>query len=454
MDVILHDATYLPGVVWLIALVNEEAMGRGGLWAVLLGAGLLAGVMLTILLLISRSVSKLRRGAARFASGDLSQPVDVAGPLQLSALAESLNQMAEQLGSRLDAVVQQRNEMAAVLWSMNEGVLAIDLDQRVLSLNRAAAELLRLDAQKTIGRPVPEVIRNAALLDLVQRTLEENAPVQDEVSLRLEEQPGADVRQFQTQSAILHDAAGRRTGALLVLHDVTPLRKLEGVRREFVANVSHELKTPVSAVKAAVETLRDHRNDPEAAERFLQIIARQADRLAAIIEDLLSLARLEQQQGRIGAELALEPVRPVMEAARETCQAEADAKGVRINVEGDSAVRAPINPALLEQALVNLVTNAIKYSPPDTQVRVELREQAEGAVVAVIDEGRGIEPEHLPRIFERFYRTDKARSRALGGTGLGLSIVKHVAEAHGGRVSVDSRVGVGSTFRIHLRPGV
>ncbi|MFA9480163.1 sensor histidine kinase [Phycisphaerales bacterium AB-hyl4] len=229
------------------------------------------------------------------------------------------------------------------------------------------------------------------------------------------------------------------------------LNKLEAMRSDFVANVSHEVKTPVSAIKAAVETIQaDPAMPREDAERFTKIIARQADRLSAIVDDLLSLARIEQHAGEIYAELQSEPVVSVIEAACETCQAHAQEKKITLNHSCDPALKAPINAPLLEQATVNLIVNAIKYSSEGTTVEVCARPRGREVLIEVTDEGRGIEPEHLPRLFERFYRTDKARSRALGGTGLGLSIVKHVAEAHGGRVSVESEVGRGSMFCIHL----
>ncbi|MEM1212826.1 MAG: ATP-binding protein [Planctomycetota bacterium] len=403
-------------------------------------------------------VDALMDAARRMARGDLSVRVDTQGPFQMGELAASLNRMARQLDDRLSTVVQQRNELGAVLSSMQEGVLAIDLEERVLSLNRAASGLLGVEGGRIIGRLLAEAVRNTTLQALVRQTLEKGSGVQGETTLRVGEsadQPAAPDRYVQVQTASLRDADGGRQGVLVVLHDVTELRRLESVRRDFVANVSHEVKTPVSAIKAAVETMLDDPDLPrEQGETFMAMIKRQADRLDAIVEDLLSLARLENQQAEILAEVEAQPVGRVVRAAIETCQAKADEKSIELVLEpaaaGVEQVGALINAMLLEQALVNLIDNAVKYSPPETRVRVRVDRRAEEVVVSVVDQGRGIEPRQLARVFERFYRTDRARSRELGGTGLGLSIVKHAAETMGGRVSVDSLPNEGSTFRVHL----
>jgi two-component system phosphate regulon sensor histidine kinase PhoR len=240
-------------------------------------------------------------------------------------------------------------------------------------------------------------------------------------------------------------------GAVVVLNDVTRLRRLEKTRRDFVANVSHELRTPVTSIKGFVETLKDGAlEDPEDAHRFVDIIARQADRLDAIIEDLLALARIEREHE--GEEIDRYPTRVlgVVESAFFSVQGKADDRQVTLRSEGDPDLEAWINPPLLEQAIVNLVDNAVKYSDQQTTVLVRVEGEGEELAVRVIDEGHGISAEHLPRLFERFYRVDKGRSRAEGGTGLGLAIVKHIAIAHGGSVEVDSVPGEGTTFTLRL----
>jgi len=278
--------------------------------------------------------------------------------------------------------------------------------------------------------------------------LDGNTPVEAEITLHV---GGAECF-LQIHGTVLRNAQGRNIGAAVVLHDITQLRQLELVRQQFVANVSHELKTPIAAIQAAVETLEDEpRIVTEVQTRFLGMISRQAQRLNTIVDDLLTLARVEQKHDHDDAPMKLSLVRPVIYAAVETCQNMADSKGVSLAVNVDANLRAVLNPQLLEQALVNLLDNAIKFSPPDSLVEVTAKGNLSEVVISVRDHGPGIDPQHIPRIFERFYRTDEARSRDRGGTGLGLAIVKHIAQAHGGHVDVDTKLLQGSVFQIHLR---
>lgn len=421
--------------------------------------------------------------ATQLAKGDFSKPIKVTGPPPVAALAQTLNQMAQQLDDRLSEVVRQRNELGTILSSMDEGVLAVDSELRIISLNRSAAMLLQLDPARTIDRTLDQAITDPELRRYVSQPLETGKGVQGEISLKRHE-PEADPpiwtkkalakeaseeqddlpkaplmenRIIEATSAILRDAAGRRMGVVLVLHDVSELRRLESIRQDFVANVSHEIRTPISAIKAAAETLFDDMEyrpdeppDLSTLRNFLGIIARQAERLHAIVEDLLALARIEQGKREDAIELISEPLSPVIAAAVETCQAKADVKEISIRTDCEFGLMADMNRTMLEQALINLIDNAVKYSPEQSKVEVVALKIRSEVKITVLDEGRGIEAEHLPRLFERFYRTDRARSRQMGGTGLGLSIVKHIAEAHGGRVSVESRPGVGSTFILTL----
>jgi len=330
-------------------------------------------------------------------------------------------------------------------------VLAIDARQRVVSINQGAAELLGLDPEKVMRRPLHEVVRNPDVRRFALLAIDCREPVEDNLVIH-----GVRDRTIRLRGTALRDVSGEG-GAVIVLNDVTDIQRLENVRRDFVANVSHELKTPIASIKGFVETLLDGAaDDPADNRRFLEIVARQAERLEAIIEDLLALSRIEQSEG--AGNLPLERVRlaDVLSAAAADCLPRARDRSIRVEAGCDAAVEADVNPALLEQAVINLVDNAIKYSDAGDTIWVSAGLEPDpnmdgGAVTIVVrDDGCGIEADHLPRLFERFYRVDKARSRKLGGTGLGLSIVKHIVQAHGGTVAVESQPGVGSTFTIRL----
>jgi len=240
-------------------------------------------------------------------------------------------------------------------------------------------------------------------------------------------------------------------GPLIVINDVTNIRRLESIRRDFVANVSHELKTPITSIEGFAETLLDGAlEEPEDARRFVEIINKQASRLHAIVEDLLALSRVEQEAKREEILLQELPVVDVLQSAILTCKPKAEREGVVTSLVCEQGIMAQMNPALLEQAVINLLDNAIKYSGQGCAIRVEAEKQPGEVLIRVCDNGVGIAKQDVARIFERFYRVDKARSAKLGGTGLGLSIVKHIISAHHGHVSVESSLGKGSTFTIHL----
>lgn len=419
-------------------------------WAGLAAVAALAGSLLQRRL--GRRLAALQAGAERFARGELADRLPAAGPLEIAALAEAMNRMAASLDERIRATLRQSNEQEAVLFSMMEGVLAVDDDERILKLNEAAAHLLRLDRDQVQGRHLQEVVRNVELHRFLARVLQARAPQEGELVLR-DDVRGDGERFMQVHGTVLRDESGHAIGALVVLNDVTRLRRLETVRREFVANVSHELKTPITSIKGFVETLLDgaYRN-PDEALGFLGIVAKQADRLNAIIEDLLMLSRLEQEAREDKPALAVTPVRKPLQAAVQACEVPARERGVTVDLSCPENLAAPMNAALVEQAAINLIDNAVKFSEAGGRVRVEAARDGEGVAIRVRDEGCGISREHLPRLFERFYRVDKGRSRKQGGTGLGLAIVKHIVKVHGGTVGVESAPGEGSVFTIRL-PG-
>jgi two-component system phosphate regulon sensor histidine kinase PhoR len=447
---VVHDGDVLAVLRTSISTAEFEATLRAIQVRIVVGgvavAVLMAGISLLLSRRIIRPLEQLQRGAERFAHGDLTHKLPVADSREIGVLAETLNQMAAELDDKLRAAVRQRNEREAILSSMVEGVLAVDSRERLIRFNEAAARLLGIDAVRAEGRTIHELVRNVELHKLVADVLASQAPQEGEMVLRDEGE-----RFLRIQGTVLRGAIEGENGALLVFHDVTALKRLERVRRDFVANVSHELRTPVTSIKGFVETLLDGAmHKPEELQRFLTIVATQTDRLNAIIEDLLMLSRVEQEAER--AEIAMSPgsVRKVLDGALEVCQRKAAEKNVGVEIVCDDELLLPMNAPLLEQAVINLLDNAIKYSAAGQSVRVEAVREAGEVVIRVCDQGCGIGREHLPRIFERFYRVDKARSRKLGGTGLGLAIVKHIAQAHHGRATVQSTVGQGSTFAIHL----
>ncbi len=425
-------------------LANITAKLVGGGLAVALIAALVA---LAVSRRISRPLGELQRGAERFANGDLDHPLPDSTVTEVNGLVKAMNSMAAQLDERLRTVVRQRNEQEAVLSSMIEGVIAIDTNQVVLRINQAAASLLDIDFNHAIGRHIGEITRKVNLHRFVERALSSNTPIEDELTLL----HMAGERYLQAHGSSLNDANGQKIGTLVVVHDVTRLRRLENLRRDFVANVSHELKTPITAIKGAVETLQDGAmNNPQEGRPFLAIAGRQADRLNAIIEDLLALSRLERDAESAGIERTQEHLKTIIEAAFQACAATAKKQGIEVKRFCSEELIAHVNAPLLEQAVVNLLSNAIKFSNVGGIVTVEAWQDGSLVTIKVQDRGQGIAKEHLPRLFERFYRVDAARSRAIGGTGLGLAIVKHIVQAHHGEVTVHSTPGEGSVFNISI----
>jgi two-component system phosphate regulon sensor histidine kinase PhoR len=424
-----------------------ESLGRLAAGCVACAAAAVAGGWV-LARRAARPVEELRSSASRLAAGDFEATLPSPDLAELAGLADAFGRLREQLVERSLTIGRQGTQQEAVLGSMIEGVLAIDARQRIVGMNRAAADLLGIDLDEVIRRPIQEAIRNPDLRRFALLAIDCREPVEDDLVLR-----GDRDRTIRLRGTALRDLSGEG-GAVIVLNDITDMQRLENVRRDFVANVSHELKTPVASIKGFVETLLDGAlDDPANSRRFLEIVNRQADRLASIIEDLLALSRIEQSEGAGNLPMETTRIADVFSAVEADCGPRAAERSIRLDVACPEELETDANPPLLEQAVINLVDNAIKYSEPGGTVQLSAsRENAELAI-CVVDDGVGIEPEHLPRLFERFYRVDKARSRKLGGTGLGLSIVKHIVQAHGGRIDVASTPGKGSMFTVRLPAG-
>ena len=396
---------------------------------------------------VSRPLENIREVAYRLALGDLAARVVLPEDEETASLAKAINKMADQLSIRINTISKQNNEMEAVLSGMTDGVLTVDRNEHIMRINAAAGIMLGVSVDASRGRSMQEVIRNSDLLKFASDSLKATGIVETEVTLYLEQD-----RYLQLHGTALKDHAGANIGALIVINDITSIRKLEQVRRDFVANASHELKTPVTALKGCIETLEESANlHKDDIARFVSMMARHTIRLQSIIEDLLSLSEIEHDtsKGRILREQA--DLAVIVAKVADYHENQAAKKAIKIiYIQPARPVLADVNVALMEQAIGNLVDNAIKYGTEGKSIRLSIRRGNTHVSIDVADEWPGIEKKHLPRIFERFYRIDQARSRAMGGTGLGLSIVRHIALAHNGDVSVTSVYGQGSTFTITL----
>lgn len=404
--------------------------------AVILAAMLSAG--------FSAPLREISHRVAQFAKGDLDKRLPPLSISELESLATSFNSMADQVRERIDQVVESRNLREAILGGMIEGVVAVDPGGHLIMANRSARKMFSLNDDFE-GKLAHGLIRSPATHDFIDELLSKRGELEREIELE------ADGGKFSAHGAMITNRSGGNIGAVIVFNDVTRLRRLERIRQDFVANVSHEIKTPLTAIKGAAETMRDGAmKDKKAAKTFLTIIVKNADRLHKLVADILDLSQLESGLNRSELDFQRHNVIDALKTAREACSPKAAGCGVEIILTCDTRLRADYDRHLFEQALINLFDNAVKYSNGSKRVEVEARRVDDKLRISVRDYGVGIPTGDQERIFERFYRVDKARSRELGGTGLGLSIVKHIAVSHGGTVSLESEISQGSTFYIEI----
>lgn len=411
--------------VGLVVLVLAVA---GGL-AALVGARLFDS--------ISRPVEEMTAAAKQMAGGQMQVRVEQAGPVELEHLAYALNQLAENLEHRLLELETGQERLAAVVGHMQSGVILVDGAGAMRVLNPAACTMLGLTEQD-LGAPFDQVIPSLTLVQAIRdaRTGRPSADLELELG-------GPRALSLVANAVPMHTGTG---GAMLVLHNVSAVRRLDQMRRDFVANVSHELKTPLTSVQGFAETLlAGALDEPDTARRFVTIIREESARMANLVKDLLTLARLEGDPQA----LSLRPTNlvAILQQALHRMEPAAANAGIHLQpLEGAQHLHVLADPGQLEQVAVNLLENALKYSSAGGHVSLAVSRQGNEALVTVTDTGYGIPPEALPRLFERFYRVDKGRSRKAGGTGLGLAIVRHIVEAHGGRVWAESTLGSGSQF--------
>ncbi len=405
------------------------------------GIGLVGAVVMSAFSshFLSRTLRSLVQDARQMAEGGEVQKIRIASQDEIGGLAGSINRLADELESTVSALAVERSRFEAVLESMDEAVIALDQAQQLTMINRAAVALLSLTVER--GSTLRERIPIPALHELVDRALA-GAPERREFEIPAEPTP----RRIMAYASPLRSASG----AVVVMHDVTEIRRLETIRRDFVANVSHELRTPVSIIRANAETLLDGAMErPDIARRFLEAMLRNADRLAALVGDLLEISRIESGKYELRADVV--KLGPIVERIVDSVESLADEKGIEVIDAVDPGITAWADAAAIEHVLLNLVDNAVKYTQEGGRIEVVARREGETSVrIEVRDNGPGIAPKHRARVFERFYRVDPGRSREVGGTGLGLAIVKHLVEAMDGRVGVDPVNPRGSAFWLVL----
>jgi two-component system phosphate regulon sensor histidine kinase PhoR len=419
-------------------------------YSIILG-GIAVLIIVSVIALIASKkiinpIVELKRAAKRFSVGDFSERIYPPKNKDLRSFAESLNRMAEQLDEKLNIIGEQKNLQQAVLVSMKEGVLAVDYDEKVLLINKTAEEILSVETKDAAGRTLQEIVRISEIHKFFKKVISEGNPQETEIIVQHEND-----KVLQLSGTILHDLDDKKIGVLVVLNDITNLKHLDNLKRDLVANVSHELKTPITAIKGFIELLREGEIDePKNAHRFLEIISKHTERLNAIVEDLLTLSRLEQSGVVKDLKFEEYKIKPLLKSVTEDLEFKAKDKHIDIIIKCEDGLTANLNKPLIEQAVGNLLDNAIKYSEKKSEVILNSFKDNGNLVIEIKDNGYGIAKEHIPRLFERFYRVEKSRSRDEGGTGLGLAIVKHVVQVHGGVVEVKSDWNQGSVFTIKI----
>ncbi|MBT3177931.1 MAG: PAS domain S-box protein [Desulfobacula sp.] len=429
------------------AIDNEIKMIRNNiLFALLITILVAALTSLYVSRRISRPVEEMQKGTVEFAKGNLNTRIAIPETEELSELAITMNQMAENLDEKIMDFKTRSMELEAIHSSMLEGVIAIDKNERIITINDAAVKIFGFSASQLKSRYILEIARHFELQKFIQKALKTHEPVEDDIVIA-----GDDELILNIHSTALYDSRNRRIGTLIIFHDITRIRRLETMHKEFAANVSHELKTPLTTIKGFVETLQQMMaaNGIKESEAFLKIIEKNVNRMIDLINDLLALSKLERLQGG-NIQLEEYSMNALIQTAVQNCSSNIKKKNMSVSIEYPEDITAMVDPSLMEQAIINLLDNAIKYSPEGKSITITVTKLGSYIEMRIQDNGNGIKKEHLTKIFNRFYRVDRGRSRNEGGTGLGLAIVKHIIQYHNGKIDVTSTKGSGSCFKISL----
>ncbi len=418
------------------------------------GIGILAGLLLTTLLALKFSASLIRpineliSVTKEISRGNYSMRATVRSNDELGQLAETFNEMAEDLEGSVTDLRDKNLKFDSIMNSMTNGFIAVDNKQKIILINAIACRFIGIEYEEgIIGKKLVEVIRNHQINSIMQQTLEGGGSSVHEISLSLPEEKV--FRVYANPIRSMEETDGPNSGGILSIMDITNVKKLEQIRTEFVSNVTHELKTPLTSIRGFVETLRSGAiNDAEVADKFLEIIDIEAERLYMLINDILQLSEIETNQK--DTNIGVYHLKPIVEDVVSMLQGAADKKHVSLDYKVDDHLSIRANRDRIKQMLINLIDNAIKYNTENGSVSVKAWKVEGRVMITVKDTGIGIARQHLSRIFERFYRVDKGRSRNMGGTGLGLSIVKHIVNLYNGDIKVESEPGHGTEFIIQL----
>lgn len=412
-------------------------------------------LILLALILISYGISRrytkplhyMERKARELAAGGFDARVKPPKVPELKVLADSFNYMAKTIEDRVQTITDQRNSLNIVLDSMTDALLVLKADETIAEINPAATVWLNVKREDVLGRDIREIVRYGAMQDFLLRALNSRAPLGEDITVI----PSTGGEQtLRCKSSPLNNESGK--GCVIVFYDITRTRQAEKMRRDFVSNVSHEIRTPLAAIQVSAEAL-DYSGLLEGCQeqQFITSISQHSERLGNLVNDLLLLSRIEQNPDEFATETVA--LKPVLQKAADGLRAKMAGRGGEIIIDCPEDLVLTLNPRLIELALINLLDNALKYSAADADIEVSAESDSAEVRISVKDRGDGIPAQHLPRLFERFYRVDAARSRQTGGTGLGLAIVKHIALAHNGRAEVQSTVGEGSVFTLILPCG-